>query len=256
MEYVRSRSPREESGLLLRQRASGTARRRPAVRRARGRTAGPADGAATHRRGRARAEIAARGWIGVTIPRRYGGMGLGHLAKTIIIEELARVSGAMGAMAQASQLGVAKVVHFGTERPEGALAPRFAAGELLPTIAVTEPESGGHVLGMSSTAVRDGGSYVLNGRKCFVGNSHIGARARRRGADRPGLARAHRVPRRADRPGCGAAATGRPGRAARLQLRRADLRGLPRPGREPDRRARAKGSTSPTRRARSTAAPT
>jgi acyl-CoA dehydrogenase len=41
-------------------------------------------------------EIAARGWIGVTIPRRYGGMGLGHLAKTVIIEELARVSGAMG----------------------------------------------------------------------------------------------------------------------------------------------------------------
>jgi acyl-CoA dehydrogenase len=39
---------------------------------------------------------------------------------------------------------------------------------------VTEPESGGHVLGMRSTAVRDGDSYVLKGRKCFVGNSHIG----------------------------------------------------------------------------------
>jgi acyl-CoA dehydrogenase len=41
-------------------------------------------------------------------------MGLGHLAKTII-EELARVSGAMGAMVQASQLGVAKILHFGNE---------------------------------------------------------------------------------------------------------------------------------------------
>ena len=80
-------------------------------------------------------EIAARGWIGVTIPRRYGGMGRGHVAKTVIIEELARVSGAMGAIAQASQLGVAKVLHF---------------------------------------AARDGDEYVLNGAKCFVGNSHIG----------------------------------------------------------------------------------
>lgn len=119
-------------------------------------------------------EIAARGWIGVTIPRRFGGMGLGHEAKTVIIEELSRVSGAMGAMAQASQLGVAKVVHFGTEAQKARWLPRFASGEALPTIAVTEPHSGGHVLGMTSTAVRDGDSYVLNGRKVFVGNSHIG----------------------------------------------------------------------------------
>jgi acyl-CoA dehydrogenase len=119
-------------------------------------------------------EIAAKGWIGVTIPRRYGGMGLGHVAKTIVIEELARVSGAMGAMAQASQLGVAKVVHFGTELQKERWLPRFATGEALPTIAVTEPASGGHVLGMRSNAVRDGDSYVLNGSKCFVGNSHIG----------------------------------------------------------------------------------
>jgi acyl-CoA dehydrogenase len=118
--------------------------------------------------------IAARGWIGVTIPRRYGGMELGHVAKTVIIEELARVSGAMGAVAQASQLGVAKVLHFGTPAQQARWLPQFASGELLPTIAVTEPESGGHVLGMRSTAVRDGDEYVLNGRKWFVGNSHIG----------------------------------------------------------------------------------
>jgi alkylation response protein AidB-like acyl-CoA dehydrogenase len=147
-------------------------------------------------------DIAAQGWIGVTIPRRYGGMDLGHLAKTVVIEELARVSGAMGAVAQASQLGVAKVLHFGTERQKARWLPRFASGELLPTIAVTEPQSGGHVLGMESTAVRDGDEYVLNGRKCFVGNSHIGdvhgVVARTRGGsrgltaflverDRPGL---------------------------------------------------------------------
>lgn len=118
--------------------------------------------------------IARQGWIGVTIGPEFGGMGLGHLAKTIIIEELSRVSGAMGAMAQASQLGVAKILHFGDDEQKRQWLPAIAAGECLPTIAVTESESGGHVLGMAATAQRDGDEYVLNGRKVFVGNSHVG----------------------------------------------------------------------------------
>src|SRR5581483_4223565 len=59
--------------------------------------------------------IARQGWVGATIPAEYGGMAAGHLAKTIVIEELARVSGAMGAMAQASMLGTAKLLHYGSE---------------------------------------------------------------------------------------------------------------------------------------------
>ncbi|MGI5212339.1 acyl-CoA dehydrogenase family protein [Plantactinospora sp. CA-290183] len=118
--------------------------------------------------------IARQGWIGVTISPEYGGMGLGHLAKTIIIEELGRVSGAMGAMVQASQLGVAKIVHFGNEDQKKTWLPAIADGSCLPTIAVTEPQSGGHVLGMTASAVRDGDDYILNGRKVFVGNSHVG----------------------------------------------------------------------------------
>jgi len=118
--------------------------------------------------------IARQGWIGVTIDRKYGGLGLGHLAKTIIIEELSRVSAAMGAMAQASQLGVAKIVHFGSEEQKKFWLPAISSGECLPTIAVTEPQSGGHVLGMQARAIRDGDDYILNGRKIFVGNSHVG----------------------------------------------------------------------------------
>lgn len=119
-------------------------------------------------------KIARQGWIGVTVPERYNGMQAGHLAKTIVLEELSRVSGAMGAMAQASQLGVAKLVHFGDEEQKRTWLPRVAAGQCLPTIAVTEPESGGHVLGMSGSAVRDGQDYLLNGRKVYVGNGQIG----------------------------------------------------------------------------------
>ncbi|SNT33445.1 acyl-CoA dehydrogenase family protein [Actinacidiphila glaucinigra] len=117
--------------------------------------------------------IARQGWIAATIDTLHGGMGAGHLAKTIIIEELSRTSAAMGAMVQASQLGVAKVVHFGTQQQKRFWLPRFADGSCLPTIAVTEPVSGSHVLGMETTAVRDGDAYVLTGRKTYVGNSHI-----------------------------------------------------------------------------------
>jgi alkylation response protein AidB-like acyl-CoA dehydrogenase len=118
--------------------------------------------------------IAKQGWIGVTIGREYGGMGLGHLAKTIIIEELSRVSGAMGAMVQASQLGVAKILNFGSETQKKNWLPAIANGDCLPTIAVTEPDSGGYVLGMEATADRDGDDYILNGRKVYIGNSHVG----------------------------------------------------------------------------------
>ncbi|MEU0990649.1 acyl-CoA dehydrogenase family protein [Streptomyces sp. NPDC005953] len=119
-------------------------------------------------------QIAQQGWLGATIPAEYGGMGAGHLAKSIIIEELARVCGAMGAMVQASQLGVAKIVHYGSDMQKKTWLPRIAEGTCLPTIAVTEPGSGGHVAGMAATAVRDGDDYVLNGTKVYVGNSHVG----------------------------------------------------------------------------------
>lgn len=118
--------------------------------------------------------IASQGWVGVTIPSKHGGMGAGEVAKAIITEELARVSGAMGAMVQASQLGTSMILQFGSPEQQRRWLPAIAAGDCLPTIATTEPQSGSHVNGTELTAVRDGDDYVLNGRKKFIGNSHIG----------------------------------------------------------------------------------
>jgi alkylation response protein AidB-like acyl-CoA dehydrogenase len=80
----------------------------------------------------------------------------------------------MGTMVQASQLGAAKIIHFGSQHQKRLWLPRIAAGDCLPTIAVTEAESGSHVLGMQMSARREGSHYVLNGRKVYIGNSHIG----------------------------------------------------------------------------------
>lgn len=117
--------------------------------------------------------IAEQGWLGATISQEYGGMGA-TISPRRSSSRSSRVSGAMGAMVQASQLGTAKIVHFGSDEQRKTWLPAVAAGECLPTIAVTEPESGGHVLGMSASAVRDGDDYILNGSKVYVGNSHVG----------------------------------------------------------------------------------
>ncbi|WP_446040118.1 acyl-CoA dehydrogenase family protein [Streptomyces sp. SID1121] len=118
--------------------------------------------------------IAQQGWIGVTIPTQYGGMEAGHVARVILIEELSRISAAAGAITQASILGLAKILHFGNAEQQQRWLPAIAAGECLPTIAVTERVSGSHVLGMQSTGKRSRRHWVINGRKAFVGNSHVG----------------------------------------------------------------------------------
>lgn len=119
--------------------------------------------------------MARKGWIGATIDTAYGGMGAaGHRTKTISIEETSRVSAAMGAALQASQLGVAKIIQFGSEEQKVMWLPLIADGRCLPTIASTGPESGSHIQGITATARREGDEYVLNGRKIHIGNSHIG----------------------------------------------------------------------------------
>lgn len=117
--------------------------------------------------------IARRGWIGATIPARYGGAGMDHRSRVVIIDQLARVSGAVAAAAQASDIPVAMFLHLGSPAQRQEWLPKLARGEVLATIAVTEPRSGGHVLGMETTATRDGDAYALTGQKCYVGNSHI-----------------------------------------------------------------------------------
>ncbi|GAB2675703.1 acyl-CoA dehydrogenase family protein [Saccharopolyspora gloriosae] len=118
-------------------------------------------------------EIARLGWIGATIPTCYGGRGGDHRAKVLIIDRLSRVSGAIGAAAQAGDIPVALFRWIATPEQRRRWLPALASGRTLATIAVTEPECGGYVLGSGTTATRDGQDYVLNGRKCFVGNSHV-----------------------------------------------------------------------------------
>ncbi|NNN32194.1 acyl-CoA/acyl-ACP dehydrogenase [Streptomyces sp. S3(2020)] len=117
--------------------------------------------------------LAGRRWFGVTVPEAFGGMEAGHVAKTILIHRLARVSGATAAILQAGLIPIAALLHYGTEDQHTALLPRVADGRTLMSIAVTEPDQGGHIGGMATGAEWNGKAWVLTGIKAHVGNSHI-----------------------------------------------------------------------------------
>jgi alkylation response protein AidB-like acyl-CoA dehydrogenase len=117
--------------------------------------------------------LAEQGWFGVTIPTRYGGMGAGHVAKTILIHRLAAVSAAAAAIFQASLIPYEALRRWGTAEQKEAWLPPAADGSLLWSIAVTEPEAGGHIGGIETAAERRGRGWVLTGEKLHIGNSHI-----------------------------------------------------------------------------------
>jgi len=118
-------------------------------------------------------KMAKLGFMGVMIPREYGGLEMGHIARTIVLEEIGRVSAAMANTLQITHLGISPIVTDGTEDQKRRWLPMLARGEKLSTFAVTEPTGGSDVLGIQTTAKREGDEYVINGRKCFISNSHL-----------------------------------------------------------------------------------
>jgi alkylation response protein AidB-like acyl-CoA dehydrogenase len=111
--------------------------------------------------------------MALTIPEESGGLGLGYTARLIALEEIGRISVATAMMLQVFALGIEPILLFGTEAQKERYLPELATGERLATVAVTEP-GGGSDPGCSRTAYfKDGSDYVLNGRKCFITNSHI-----------------------------------------------------------------------------------
>jgi len=112
------------------------------------------------------------GITGIITPTEYGGVGMGYLARTIVLEELGRVCGAMPMAMQVHHMGCAAINDFGTDEQKKKYLTRLAQGETMGTVAVTDPAGGSDVIGMKATAELKGDKYILNGRKCFMTNSH------------------------------------------------------------------------------------
>ncbi|MEV5933264.1 acyl-CoA dehydrogenase family protein [Streptomyces sp. NPDC052079] len=117
--------------------------------------------------------MAARGWFTVTVPAAFGGLGAGHVAKTILIHRIARVSAAAAAILQATLIPVGALLHFATYEQKRRWLPQVSDGSLLLSIAVTEPRAGGHIGGIETVAERVGSEWVITGSKSHIGNSHL-----------------------------------------------------------------------------------
>ncbi|MFQ5775605.1 MAG: 3-sulfinopropanoyl-CoA desulfinase [Kiloniellaceae bacterium] len=108
------------------------------------------------------------GFFGMTIPRVYGGAGLGYLEAALVIEEMARVCGVTGRiMVEANMGAIGTIMAFGTEAQKR-LAAELVLGGDKPAICITEPQAGSAASEMSTRAERHGDRYVLNGAKHWI----------------------------------------------------------------------------------------
>ncbi|MBL7175957.1 MAG: acyl-CoA dehydrogenase family protein [Desulfobacteraceae bacterium] len=112
------------------------------------------------------------GITGVITPTEYGGVGLGYVARTIVLEELGRVCAAMPMALQVHHMACANLNDFGTDDQKKKYLPPLAKGETMGCVAVTDPTGGSDLFGMKTSAELKGDTYILNGRKCFITNSH------------------------------------------------------------------------------------
>ena len=118
-------------------------------------------------------ELGKQQYLGILIPREFGGTAFGHLGRIIMLEEVGRVSAAMAMALQIFHMGTGSIAEFGNDAQKKKYLPAFAKGERLGTIAVTEATGGSDPTGIQTTAKLQGDSYILNGRKCFITHGHV-----------------------------------------------------------------------------------
>ena len=119
-------------------------------------------------------ELAELGYLGMMLPEKYGGMEISNLSYICAMEELARgCAGLMIALSVHNSLVCEAVLKYGTDEQKDKYLSKLAAGEIIGAYCLTEPGSGTDAGSLKSTAVLDGGSYILNGTKTFVTNGGI-----------------------------------------------------------------------------------
>jgi len=112
------------------------------------------------------------GFVGVFIKEEYGGAGLGFFEASLIVEEFWRVDPGCGCVLLAA-FGTELIQEYGREEQKYKYLPLIPSGEAIMGAAITEPDAGSDIFGVTTSAVRDGNEYVLNGTKMFISNGSI-----------------------------------------------------------------------------------
>jgi hypothetical protein len=108
------------------------------------------------------------GFMGMTIPPAYGGQGRPLIEALLVVEEMAKVCGITGRIVVEGNMGaVGAIIAYGTEEQKQCYLPLVVRGDK-PAIAISEPEAGSAATDMTTSAVLDGDSYVLNGHKKWI----------------------------------------------------------------------------------------
>ena len=109
------------------------------------------------------------GFMGIFIPEKYGGSGLGYHEYVSIIKEISKVDPSIGlSVAAHNSLCTGHIFYFGNENQKQKWLPKLAAGEWIGAWGLTEHNTGSDAGGMNTTAVKDGDHYILNGTKNFI----------------------------------------------------------------------------------------
>ena len=109
------------------------------------------------------------GFMGILVPESLGGSGLGYHEYVSVIEEISKVDPSIGlSVAAHNSLCTNHILLFGTDDQKKKWIPNLASGDHLGAWGLTENNSGSDASGMSSTAVKDGENWLLNGTKNFI----------------------------------------------------------------------------------------
>jgi len=113
------------------------------------------------------------GFVGMYIKEAYGGSGMGLLSCCLVMEEFWAVDAGIGSAILSTILGADIIDLFGTEEQKNRYLPKLANGELIMGAAITEPDTGSDTASASTSAVREGEEYVINGSKMFITNGSV-----------------------------------------------------------------------------------
>ncbi|WP_214482579.1 acyl-CoA dehydrogenase family protein [Bacillus sp. SM2101] len=112
------------------------------------------------------------GYLGIKVPKKYGGLGLDYITEAVFLEELTKCgSGGVGA-AIGGSIGIAMtpLLNFGNDHQKTKYVQPTIAGDMVGALGITEPNAGSDVSSLRTTATKKDGYYELNGSKTFITN--------------------------------------------------------------------------------------
>ena len=118
-------------------------------------------------------KLGARGWIGMTWPRRYGGHERTTLERYVVLEELLACGAPVGAHWVAERQSALLLMRLSPEVLAPRIVPRIARGETYFCIGMSEPDSGSDLASIRTRAVRTDAGWVINGRKVWTSGAHV-----------------------------------------------------------------------------------